>query len=345
MGCLFFVHFASAQSYKITGLLAGASNDSVYLLINHGRQLPPDTIGTLAINGVFTFTGKTDGVQNAVLVPEGIRSHKFFSFYLEPGTIQLAGHVDSLDYTRAYGTYNNTLQTTSRQHEAKIYNEIRTLSKQAGNGARIGKLRENINQGKIAFIRQHPDAMVSLMDLYVLQDRVPLDTAAALFALFSPSMQSSAYGSFIDERLKARNRVRIGKTAPLFDAVDVNGNKVSLAALKGKYVLLDFWASWCVPCRAENPYVVAAYEKYKDKGFEIISVSLDHDRSKWLEAIKKDKLTWTHISELKRFGEPVAQLYGVQPIPDNFLIGPDGTILAAKLRGEELQKTLATLIK
>lgn len=342
---LLFTQFAFAQSYKVTGSVAGASSDSVYLLISHGRQLPADTIGTRAVNGVFTFTGKTDGVQNVLLIPENIKSRKFFSFYLEPGTIRLSGHVDSMDYIRAHGTYNNDLQTQTRQQDAKISSEIRALARESGNEERVSQLEQQLNRNRVSVIRQHPGAMVSLMQLYVLQDRVPLDTAAALFAVLKPSLQRSYFGNFIREKLIARERVRVGKTAPLFDAVDVNGNKVSLAALKGKYVLLDFWASWCVPCRAENPYVVAAHEQYRDKGFIVISISLDHDRNKWIEAIKKDNLNWTHISELKAVEEPIARLYGVQPIPDNFLIGPDGKILAARLRGEELKKTLATLIK
>ncbi|MFD2885574.1 TlpA disulfide reductase family protein [Chitinophaga cymbidii] len=336
---------ANDRSYEINGSLEGAGNDSVYLVVTHGRQLPADTLRTVAVNGVFTFTGETDSVQNVTLVPGSIQSRKFFSFYLEPGDIRLSGHVDSMDHIRANGTYNNDLQTQVRQAETKTYNEIRALAQQPGNEVRINDLREQLNNNRISFIRQHPDAMVSLMHLYVLQDRVPLDTAIALFARLAPPLKRSFYGRFIDGRLAARERVRIGNPAPLFDALDVNGNPVSLAALKGKYVLLDFWASWCVPCRAENPYVVAAYERYKNKGFTVISVSLDHDRNKWTEAIEKDHLNWTHISELKRFEEPIAQLYGVQPIPDNFLIGPEGKILAAKLRGEELEKTLASFIQ
>jgi peroxiredoxin len=342
---LLFTQLAFAQSYKITGSLAGVNSDSIYLLINHGGQLPPDVSGTRAVNGAFTFTGKTDSVQNVSLLAGGIKSHKRFSFYLEPGTIRLSGHVDTMDYIRANGTYNNDLQTLTRQQDAKLSREIRALAKEPGNEERVSQLEQQLNRNRINVVRQYPDAMVSLMQLYVLQDRVPLDTAAALFALLNASLQNSQLGSYIREKLIARGSVRVGKMAPLFDAVDVNGNKISLASLKGKYVFLDFWASWCVPCRAENPHLVAAHEQYKNKGFMVIGISLDHDRSKWVEAIKKDNLDWTHISELKAVAEPVARLYGVQPIPDNFLIGPDGKILATKLFGEELKKTLATFIK
>lgn len=335
---------ATAQSYTITGKLDGTKSDSVYLFITKDRTAPRDTFRTRAVNGVFTFTGKVNGVYNATLIPGGIKSGKFFSFFAEPGKIQLAGHVDTMDYIRAYGTYNNNLQTQSRMKEAVQYATIKTLREQKKLDE-AEKLYDEIWADKRDFIRQYPASRMSVMNMWVLFDRVPLDTAKALFALLPPASKQSDFGTLIQQRIVAKERVRVGNTAPLFDAVDVNGNKVSLASLKGKYVLLDFWASWCVPCRAENPYVVAAYEKYKDKGFTVISVSLDHDRAKWIEAIKKDNLDWTHISELKRFEEPIANLYAVQPIPDNFLIGPDGKIKAAQLRGEALQQTLAQLIK
>ena len=333
-----------AQSYKITGSLAGAGNDSIYLITGQGWQ-GGKTTGVRAVNGVFSFSGKTDGVQNAMLKTGSIQSRQSFVFYLESGTIQLSGHVDSLDYIRAHGTYNNDLQTQTRQQDTKLTRELRALAKEPGNEERVSQLEQQLYRSRINFIRQHPDAMVSLMQLYVLQDRVPLDTAAALFALLKPSLQSSYFGNYIREKLAARESVRVGKMAPLFDAVDVNGNKVSLASLKGKYVLLDFWASWCGPCRMENPNVVAAYHQYKDKNFTILGVSLDKSRSDWLEAIEQDGLVWTQVSDLKGWGNEAARLYGVRGIPQNFLIDPQGRIIASNLRGKALEQKLATILQ
>lgn len=137
-----------------------------------------------------------------------------------------------------------------------------------------------------------------------------------------------------------------GTTAPDINLPTPGGNKVALSSLKGKYVLLDFWASWCGPCRHENPNVVAAYEKYKGKNFTVFSVSLDNSKDKWMEAIKHDNLGWTtHVSDLKGWQSDAAATYGVQSIPSNFLVDPSGKIIAHDLRGEDLEAKLQEVLK
>lgn len=128
---------------------------------------------------------------------------------------------------------------------------------------------------------------------------------------------------------------------------DQNGKNVHLASFNGKYILLDFWASWCVPCRAESPYLVKAYKKYKDKNFTVISVSLDDERTEqnWMNAFKKDGMQWTQLCSLKGYADPVRMLYSVQGIPDNFLISPAGKIIARGLRGEEIGLKSAEIFK
>ncbi|MEZ5045841.1 MAG: TlpA disulfide reductase family protein [Chitinophagaceae bacterium] len=135
-----------------------------------------------------------------------------------------------------------------------------------------------------------------------------------------------------------------GNPAPDFEGLTPDGKTVRLSDFKGKYVLVDFWASWCAPCRNENPNVVKAYEQFKGKNFTILGVSLDSHKEKWIEAIAADHLSWTHISELKGWGSAIARNYQVNSIPANFLIDPNGQIVASNLRGEKLIEKLNTIL-
>lgn len=139
--------------------------------------------------------------------------------------------------------------------------------------------------------------------------------------------------------------LKIGMHAPDIGLPDPDGNIKTLSSLRGKYILLDFWAGWCGPCRFENPNVVRLYQKYKNKGFDVYSVSLDSDKKKWMSAIEADGMEWTHVSDLKKWESAVIPLYHIDAIPMAFLLGKDGVIIAKDLRGEELGKKLAELLE
>lgn len=139
----------------------------------------------------------------------------------------------------------------------------------------------------------------------------------------------------------------VGKMAPEFSLPDPNGKEIKLSSFRGKYVLVDFWASWCKPCRMENPFVVKAYNRFKDKNFTVLGVSLDSNGKKdeWMKAVMKDRLTWTHVSDLMYWSSPVIPLYKIEGIPFNVLVDPDGKVIAQALRGEELEKKLESVLK
>jgi len=168
-----------------------------------------------------------------------------------------------------------------------------------------------------------------------------------LFTALPKTTQELPSGVELKEKIEIAKKTGIGKFAMDFTQNDTLGNPVMLSSFRGKYILIDFWASWCGPCRAENPNVVKAFDKYKEKGFHILSVSLDQPnaKDKWIKAIHDDKMAWTHVSDLLYWKNAVAVQYGIQAIPQNLLLDPQGKIIAKNLRGEDLDKKLEEFIR
>lgn len=197
-----------------------------------------------------------------------------------------------------------------------------------------------------SLVTKYPDSPVAAFYLYrYFTYQLPLEELKATRAKLSPSLNACPYVIDLDIIIKQLENVQVGKTAPDFALPDTAGVSVSLSDFRGKYVLLDFWASWCPPCRKENPNVVKAYQDFKDKNFTIIGISLDNNKDKWLKAIADDNLTWTHLSDLKYWDSEIPALYGVRGIPANVLLDPDGVIIAKNITGEELHDTLNNVIK
>ncbi|RKD87888.1 TlpA disulfide reductase family protein [Mangrovibacterium diazotrophicum] len=282
------------------------------------------------------------------------------SVYLDEGATLITGK-DSLISAKVSGTRNNEvlqeLNALRKPIEKKMdaLNAPYSAAMQAGDNAKVAELQEAYNKlseekkaEEKAFAMSHPNSDVSLdwlrQNVNVVQER---HLANEVFDSFSEELKKGPAGIIYSNILKQTKPADIGSEAPDLAAKQPNGEKLSLRSLRGQYVLLDFWASWCGPCRRENPNLVQAYNSYKDKNFTILGYSLDgggNALNSWTEAIEKDGLVWNQISDLAGWQSLGVQLYGVNSVPTNFLIDPEGKIIAKNLRGEDLENKLKEIL-
>jgi peroxiredoxin len=318
----------------------------------------PDTVITVASNNKFYISGKLAGARNVWALIGGFKTNKSFSFFLEKGHIKINGDKEFPDNIAVTGTPGNNDQTESRKVTNEIYGRIKSLRLELKDKTpdideykdlvkAVNAKFDSIQDYELQFIRMHPNSAASGSYLYVLQDKISLEELEDLYARLGEEIKNSGFGLIVREKIKARKFVAIGNMAPEFVSTDTSGKNISLSSFRGKYVLLEFWASWCVPCRQQSPHLIALYKKYGDKGFTILQYSMDDKTAaeKWKIAIRMDQLTWTQVSDLNGFESKVSKLYGVQPIPDNFLIDPQGKIIGRRLEGKELENKLNEVIK
>ncbi|MDR1182714.1 MAG: AhpC/TSA family protein [Bacteroidales bacterium] len=299
-------------------------------------------------------TGTVEGVPSGKIYLQKFVDKKFFvidSTEIKGGEFKFSANVPlpeiyglTLDTARSsFFVFFDASPVNVKLDTAKRYRN----SEVAGSASQDLYLeyQEQDRQGDVKieeFIRQHPASLVSAYALYrFFAYKLTPDEIRSNIALLDTSLLNTQYVKTLHEYIIILENVSIGKPAPDFTLNTPEEIPVKLSDKLGKgYVLLDFWASWCGPCRYENPYVVKAFNKYKDKGFDIVGVSLDRDRDDWLKAIAKDSLTWTHLSDLQFWKSAPAALYGVRAIPSNFLIDKGGIIVAKNLRGKDLDKFL-----
>lgn len=355
----------TTTSFTINGKLRDMTAGEIYLIYAKDGQRQMDSAAVK--DGAYVFSGAVSDAAPAFLLdisPNlGIRpkESQIAQIYLEPGVLTIA-HTDSFSNTSFTGSVANADFQSIHDAEKPYNHQLSKLIERyqtahaAGDSATMAGIetaadslqKEENEQVYGKFVQTHPSSKVALyaLQMYAARNMDPVKLQP-LFDGLSASAKASKDGKALQERIAIAANTAIGKPALEFTQNDTAGKPVSLSSFKGKYVLLDFWASWCGPCRAENPNVVAAYNKYHGKGFEILSVSLDrpNDRDKWLAAVYADHLTWTHVSDLQFWGNAVAKEYGINSIPQNFLIDPQGNIVGKSLRGDDLEKKLADIYK
>lgn len=337
------------QQATITAEITGLKDSVIYISIPVADSAKTDTIPVK--DGKFTWTGEAaEPVKVFLMFPT-----RYADFFLENSDIHITGHADSLDKLKVTGSashdelmaYQASIKSITDQ-ERQLYGKYEEVQKNDSAKAaweeEVAAFRKQRRTAMMNYITAHPKSPVSLSllsDMAVMGEYKQLDS---LYRMLDASAQQTAAGARLGKRIAILKKSAIGEPMIDFTQPDVNGKPVRLSDFKGKYVLLDFWASWCGPCRAENPNVLKAYNTYKDKNFTVVGVSLDESGEKWHEAIKEDGMPWIQLSDLKGFRNEVASQYGIQAIPSTFLVSPEGIIIAKDLRGEALHKKLGELL-
>jgi peroxiredoxin len=344
------------SSFTISGTIKGLDSGWVMLNYRKGEDSFTDS-AQLAKGGSFSFKGSAVYPHLATLnIKDEANYENATRFYLENSAITIGAVKDSMA--------NATVKGSSSNEEFVKYNEankgysdrmeaLNTSWQSAGDDM---KLKDSISKLGEVLQKEMEDAAKK----YIAANPASYVAANKILETFSynPNVQDfekayngmdaavkeSALGKKIAAKLEVAKKTDTGKQSIDFSMNDVDGKPVALSSLKGKYVLLDFWASWCGPCRAENPNVKKAYAAFHSRGFEIFAVSMDNDKEKWIKAIKQDGLPWIHVSDLKGGQCEAGKLYGVSGIPMNYLLDKEGKIIAKGLRGEELEKKLAEFI-
>ena len=309
---------AQNKTYSIEGNI-NQNSGTIYLKSFRNKMFFPQDSAKIS-NGHFKFVGSTKQTDLYGLTTK--REEAFSPYYIFIENSPIKVDID---------TVNHRLAKITGSAANDLFVSFQTK-------------RRGFNID--SFIVANPLSCVPAYILYrEYATNLTADEIDAKLKLFAPQLSNLIYIKELREIVDAKRKVEIGVLAIDFSEKDPKGNIIKLSDYKGKYVLLDFWASWCAPCRKENPNLVKTYHQFKDKGFDILAVSLDHSKENWIKAIDKDQLSWKHVSDLKFWDSKAAKLYGIRNIPSNVLIDPSGKIIARNLRGEELINKLEEVFK
>lgn len=323
-----------ATEFNINGTVTGFNEGATVEFLN--GQTGATEQSTVLKGGKFSFKGKMGTPEFKIILFN--RQQPYITLFLDNSNLTITGDKATIDKSKVTG---------SASHAAfeQFNNSLEPYQTVFADGEYSDEMHDRALKLIDDFVTTHTDAYITPLAV-IRYNQIADDVlkTEALYNMLDPKIKATPMGQYIAQQVAEGKINGKGSLLADFSQPDTAGVPVSLSSLRGKYVLVDFWASWCGPCRQENPNVVAAFNKYKSKNFTVLGVSLDKAKPAWVDAINMDGLTWTHISDLQGWQNSVAQQFGIFNIPQNFLVGPDGKVVAKNLRGPALEKKLAKLL-